>query len=90
MKILKENLTEKEFYNYIENVEMKMYNNNEEIETIEWGDYDETVPFYNVKRKHLYAYNKNDEIMENETIVILYDYNLNKKDNLIYTIYIWD
>ncbi len=76
MKII-EKLNEEEFTNYcVEKL------NELESETTYFGQMDEDVPYYNLKRKHLYG----DEQEEHE--VILYDTEYNEKtDETTYLIY---
>lgn len=78
MKLIKERLTENEFYEYLEDVETNM-----ESTTTYWGQNDEVVPFSDdLRRKYIYG----EE--ENEEIAIYYTIELDEEhDQIFYNIW---
>jgi len=76
MKII-ERLNQLEFDEYCNSI-----TNNMESETCYFGQIDEDVPFYDIKRRHIYG----DE--KNEHEVVLYDTEYDdENDTVIYLIY---
>lgn len=78
MKKIKENITEEEFQNYLENIIANM-----ESATTYYGQQDEYVPYYgDLQRRHIYG----EE--ENEHKVVLYVRNYNEQtDTITYDIF---
>lgn len=78
MKKIKENITEEEFQNYLENIIANM-----ESATTYFGQEDEYVPYYDdLQRRHIYG----EE--ENEHEVVLYIRNYSEQtDTITYDIF---
>ena len=78
MKKIKENITEEEFQNYLENIIANM-----ESATTYFGQEDEYVPYYDdLQRRHIYGGE------ENEHEVVLYIRNYNEQtDTITYDIF---